>query len=98
MDEPFGALDAQTKEQMQQFLLELWEKTHVTVLMITHDVEEAIYLSQRVYVMDVNPGRIKSEITIPFPEHRDLDIKLSSDFVHIKRQILHTLRDEVSPV
>jgi len=61
MDEPFGALDAQTKEQMQQFLLELWEKTHVTVLMITHDVEEAIYLSQRVYVMDTHPGRIKVE-------------------------------------
>ncbi|MBD0339624.1 MAG: ABC transporter ATP-binding protein, partial [Microcoleus sp. Co-bin12] len=78
MDEPFGALDAQTKEQMQQFLLELWEKTHVTVLMITHDVEEAIYLSQRVYVMDTHPGRIKLEIPISLPEHRDLDIKLSS--------------------
>lgn len=93
MDEPFGALDAQTKEQMQQFLLELWEKTHVTVLMITHDVEEAIYLSQRVYVMDTHPGRIKLEIPIPLPEHRDLDIKLSSKFVEIKRQIIHALRD-----
>jgi NitT/TauT family transport system ATP-binding protein len=93
MDEPFGALDAQTKEQMQQFLLELWEKTHVTVLMITHDVEEAIYLSQRVYVMDTHPGRIKLEIPISLPEHRDLDIKLSTKFVEIKRQIIHTLRD-----
>ena len=93
MDEPFGALDAQTKEQMQQFLLELWEKTHVTVLMITHDVEEAIYLSQRVYVMDTHPGQIKIEIPIPLPEHRDLDIKLSTKFVEIKRQIIHTLRD-----
>lgn len=93
MDEPFGALDAQTKEQMQQFLLELWEKTHVTVLMITHDVEEAIYLSQRVYVMDTHPGRIKIEIPILLPEHRDLDIKLSPKFVEIKRQIIHTLRD-----
>jgi NitT/TauT family transport system ATP-binding protein len=97
MDEPFGALDAQTKEQMQQFLLELWEKTHVTVLMITHDVEEAIYLSQRVYVMDNHPGRIKIEIPIPLPEHRDLDIKLSSKFVEIKRQIIHTLRDAAHP-
>lgn len=98
MDEPFGALDAQTKEQMQQFLLELWEQTHITVLMITHDVEEAIYLSQRVCVMGTKPGRITSEIVIPLPEHRDLDIKLSSEFVDIKRQILHSLRNEVSLV
>lgn len=95
MDEPFGALDAQTKEQMQQFLLELWEQTHVTVLMITHDIEEAIYLSQRVYVMGVNPGRIKFQFTIQLPEHRDLDIKLSPEFVGIKRQIIHTLRDQI---
>ena len=94
MDEPFGALDAQTKEQMQQFLLELWEKTHITVLMITHDVEEAIYLSQRVYVMGTHPGRIKLEIPISLPEHRELDIKLSSKFVDIKRQIIHSLRDD----
>ncbi|MGB8701124.1 MAG: ABC transporter ATP-binding protein [Thermosynechococcaceae cyanobacterium] len=93
MDEPFGALDAQTKEQMQQFLLELWEQTHVTILMITHDVEEAIYLSQRVYVMSAHPGRLHSEIPIVLPEHRDLDIKLSPEFVEIKRQVLHALRD-----
>ncbi|WP_041268351.1 ABC transporter ATP-binding protein [Geitlerinema sp. PCC 7407] len=92
MDEPFGALDAQTKEQMQQFLLELWEQTHITVLMITHDVEEAIYLSQRVYVMGAHPGRIESEIGIQLPEHRDLDIKLSPEFVEIKRQVLQALR------
>ena len=92
MDEPFGALDSQTKEQMQQFLLELWEKTHVTVLMITHDVEEAIYLSQKVYVMSTHPGKIEREITILLPEHRDLDIKLSPDFIAVKRQINHLLR------
>ncbi len=92
MDEPFGALDAQTKEQMQEFLLDLWEKTHVTVLMITHDVEEAIYLSQRVYVMGVSPGHIKVEIPIPLGEHRELDIKLSAEFVEIKRQIIQALR------
>lgn len=97
MDEPFGALDAQTKEQMQQFLLELWEKTHVTVLMITHDVEEAIYLSQRVYVMGVNPGHIQQEISIQLPEHRDLEIKLNPEFVGIKRQIIHALHSKASP-
>jgi len=98
MDEPFGALDAQTKEQMQQFLLELWEQTHITILMITHDVEEAIYLSQRVYVMSSRPGRIKSEISIHLPEHRELDIKLASNFVDIKRQVILALRDGSAPV
>jgi NitT/TauT family transport system ATP-binding protein len=94
MDEPFGALDAQTKEQMQQFLLELWEQTHTTVLMITHDVEEAIFLSQRVYVMSNRPGRLKLEVPITLPEPRDLEIKLSSEFVDIKRDIIHSLREE----
>jgi NitT/TauT family transport system ATP-binding protein len=90
MDEPFGALDAQTKEQMQEFLLELWEKTHVTVLMITHDVEEAIYLAQRIYVLGL--GQVKGEIPIRLPEHRELDIKLSPEFVDIKRQVISVMR------
>lgn len=93
MDEPFGALDAQTKEQMQQFLLELWEKTHVTVLMITHDVEEAIFLSQRVYVLSARPGRVKLEVPVTLPERRDLEMKLSAEFVEIKRKVLHALRE-----
>ena len=92
MDEPFGALDAQTKEQMQQFLLELWDQTHVTILMITHDVEEAIFLSQRVYVMSARPGRIKLEVPIGLPLQRDLEMKLSPEFIAIKAQILHSLR------
>ena len=94
MDEPFGALDAQTKEQMQQFLMELWEQTHTTVLMITHDVEEAIFLSQRIYVMSSRPGRLKLEVPIALPEHRDLEMKMSSKFIGIKRDIVHALRDE----
>lgn len=94
MDEPFGALDAQTKEQMQQFLLGLWEQTHTTILMITHDVEEAIFLSQRVFVMSAHPGQLKHEITINLPEHRDLDVKLSTDFIDIKREIIHSLRED----
>jgi ABC-type nitrate/sulfonate/bicarbonate transport system ATPase subunit len=93
MDEPFGALDAQTKEQMQQFLLELWGQTHTTILMITHDVEEAIYLSQRVYVMSSHPGRIKQEVAIDLPSPRHLDLKLSTEFLGIKREIIHALRD-----
>jgi ABC-type nitrate/sulfonate/bicarbonate transport system ATPase subunit len=93
MDEPFGALDAQTKEQMQQFLLELWGQTHTTILMITHDVEEAIYLSQRVYVMSSHPGRIKQEVAIDLPSPRHLDLKLSTEFLGVKREIIHALRD-----
>jgi NitT/TauT family transport system ATP-binding protein len=92
MDEPFGALDAQTKEQMQQFLLELWNKTHVTILMITHDVEEAIFLSQRVYVMSARPGQIKLDVPIDLPQQRDLELKLSAEFIAIKAHILHVLR------
>ena len=94
MDEPFGALDAQTKEQMQQFLQRLWEQTHITVMMITHDVEEAIFLSKRIYVMSARPGCIKNEITVNLPEHRELDLKLAPEFVNIKRDILHALRDD----
>lgn len=93
MDEPFGALDAQTKEQMQQFLLELWKQTNTTIWMITHDVEEAVFLSQRIYVMSANPGQIKSEIAIALPEPRDVEIKLSREFMDIKREVMHSLRD-----
>ncbi len=93
MDEPFGALDAQTKEQMQQFLLGLWEQTHKTILMITHDVEEAIFLSQRIYVMSAHPGRIKEEVQIDLPPHRELEIKLDAEFIRIKRHIIHALHD-----
>jgi NitT/TauT family transport system ATP-binding protein len=93
MDEPFGALDAQTKEQMQKFLLELWEQTHTTILMITHDLEEAVFLSQRIYVMSAHPGQIKQDFQVPLPEHRDLEMKLDPDFIQIKRTIIHALHD-----
>ncbi|KPQ36302.1 MAG: NitT/TauT family transport system ATP-binding protein [Phormidesmis priestleyi Ana] len=91
MDEPFGALDSQTKEQLQAFFHDLWAKTHITVLMITHDVEEAIFLSQRVFIMDRN-GQIKKTIPINLPAHRELDMKLTADFLDYKREIVHLLR------
>jgi ABC-type nitrate/sulfonate/bicarbonate transport system ATPase subunit len=91
MDEPFGALDAQTKEQMQKFMQELWERTHITILMVTHDVEEAIFLSQRIYVMSSHPGRIKEEIQIDLPDQRELALKLEPQFVDIKRQVVNLL-------
>jgi ABC-type nitrate/sulfonate/bicarbonate transport system ATPase subunit len=93
MDEPFGALDAQTKEQMQKFLLELWEQTHTTILMITHDLEEAAFLSQRIYVMSAHPGQIKQEVKVKLPAQRDLEMKLDPAFIQIKRAIIHALHD-----
>jgi ABC-type nitrate/sulfonate/bicarbonate transport system ATPase subunit len=92
MDEPFGALDAQTRDQLQQFFRELWDETHITVLMITHDVEEAVFLSERIYVMGVNPGQIKQEIDVILPAQRDSEIKLSLEFQQIKRQVLQQLQ------
>ncbi len=91
MDEPFGALDAQTKEQMQKFLLELWEQTHTTILMITHDLEEAVFLSQRIYVMSAHPGQIKHDVCVSLPEQRTLEMKLDPEFIQIKRAIIHAL-------
>ncbi|PZO59610.1 MAG: ABC transporter ATP-binding protein [Phormidesmis priestleyi] len=91
MDEPFGALDSQTKEQLQSFFHDLWEKTHITVLMITHDVEEAIFLSQRVYVMD-RSGKMRETVDIGLPQRRELDMKLTPEFLAYKKAIIHMLR------
>lgn len=96
MDEPFGALDAQTKERMQQFLLELWQRTQTTILMITHDVEEAVFLSQRLYVMTSHPGTIKTEMKIDLPSDRTHHTKRSSTFQDYKEAVLDLLRDESS--
>jgi NitT/TauT family transport system ATP-binding protein len=93
MDEPFGALDAQTKEQLQLFMKGLWERTHLSVLMVTHDVEEACFLSERIYVMGRNPGHIKAEIPIHLPRHRPLDLKLDAQFIQVKRQVINALAD-----
>ncbi len=70
MDEPFGALDVQTKETMQQFLLELWNRTGTSILMITHDVREAVFLSQRIYVMTARPGTVQAELEIDLGDVR----------------------------
>ena len=91
MDEPFGALDSQTKEQLQAFFHDLWQKTPITVLMITHDVEEAIFLSQRVFVMS-RSGQIKETMHINLPRQRNLDMKLSPEFLDYKRSIVRMLR------
>ena len=70
LDEPFGALDAQTRGRMQEFLLDVWRATGTTILLVTHDVEEAVFLSQRIYVLSSHPGRVMAEVAVPFPADR----------------------------
>ncbi len=94
MDEPFGALDAQTREEMQELLLLLSRHERTTILFVTHDVEEAIYLSTRILVFSARPGHIIREVQVPFGPHRDLDIKLSGEFMRLKREILELLHQE----
>lgn len=95
MDEPFGALDAQTRLLMQELLLDVWETNRTTVLFVTHDVEEAILLSDRVYVMTARPGRFKTEVTVDLPRPRSLLETESDDrFVKLRRRVLTLIREE----
>jgi ABC-type nitrate/sulfonate/bicarbonate transport system ATPase subunit len=88
LDEPFGALDAQTKLSMQEWLLTLWADVGKTIVFVTHDVEEAIYLSDEVYVMGTRPGRIIEHIQVALPHPRSRKILTSSEFAAIKEQCL----------
>ena len=92
LDEPFGALDLQIRETMQDFLLNLWQRTGLTVLLITHDVEEALVLAQRVHVLAPNPGRIIRSLDVIL-DKSDLDqLRLSSDFLQLRRSLATSLR------
>ncbi|MDR7866440.1 MAG: ABC transporter ATP-binding protein [Sporomusaceae bacterium] len=94
MDEPFGALDAQTRAVMQELLLSVWEESHKTILFVTHDVDEAVFMGDTVYVMTARPGRIKARIAVPLPRPRSYDIKVSDVFLDIKKEILGLIREE----
>ena len=87
MDEPFGALDAQTKERMQSDLLKTWGRSKKTIIFVTHDIEEAIFLSDRVIVMSARPGRIRHIEEISLPRPRDNEMRLTDDFLQIKRKL-----------
>ena len=87
MDEPFGALDAQTRTQLQQELLDTWEKEQKTCFFITHDVDEAIILGQRVVIMSARPGRIKDIVDIDIPYPRNQETKMSPRFLELKNRI-----------
>ncbi|MGH3859010.1 ABC transporter ATP-binding protein [Actinokineospora sp.] len=92
LDEPFGALDVQTKEDMQVLVRQVWRDTGTTVLMVTHDVEEAVFLGGRVVVLACDPGRVAADIAVALPEDRDLAIKRDPDFLALRASIEDIVR------
>jgi NitT/TauT family transport system ATP-binding protein len=94
MDEPFGALDAQTRVVMQEILTNMWQQFRISVLFITHDIEESIFLSDRIYVMTARPGRIKAEITVPLPRPRTAEMTYGAEFIGIVQRLKALIREE----
>ncbi len=92
MDEPFGALDAQTRGDMQELLLRIWGETASTVLFVTHDVDEAIYLADRIYVLCARPGTIIEDVPVPLGRPRDPSMKQTSEFHELQQHVLACLR------
>jgi NitT/TauT family transport system ATP-binding protein len=95
MDEPFGALDAQTRELMQEELNAIWQQTRNTVLFVTHDIDEAIYLADRVVVFTARPGRIKDEIEVKLGRPRRADVRKTAPYMSYRNRVWDLLRDEV---
>lgn len=94
MDEPFGALDAQTRSVMQELVLGIWQRSRRTVIFVTHDVEEAALLADRVIVLSPHPGRIKAEVEVPLGRPRTAETVLTNEFVAVKRAISGLVRQE----
>lgn len=94
MDEPFGALDNQTRVLMQELLLGIWEQAQKTVLFVTHDIDEAIFMASRVLVFSARPGRIKAEIGVDFPHPRHYTLKTSPEFMALKARLTEEIRAE----
>jgi NitT/TauT family transport system ATP-binding protein len=94
MDEPFGALDTQTRVVMQEILTNMWQKFRISVLFITHDIEEAIFLSDRIYVMTARPGRIKAEIKVPLPRPRTSAMTETPEFIRLVHELKRLIREE----
>ncbi len=87
MDEPFGALDAQTRARMQSYLMQIWRNVDITIIFITHDLDEAVYLSDRILVLDANPGTVREMIEVPVPQPRSPEQHLSPEFLATKAHI-----------
>ena len=94
MDEPFGALDAQTRAVMQDLVLEIRRKERTTTLFITHDIDEAVYLSDRIFVMTARPGRFKAELKVPFGDDRDDSTRDSPEYFELRKEVHHLLHEE----
>jgi NitT/TauT family transport system ATP-binding protein len=92
LDEPFGALDVQTKEDMQVFLRTIWQHTGTTVVLVTHDVEEAVFLGQRVVVLGSDPGHVASVVSVPFGTERDLGLKRTPEFLALRAEVEDLVR------
>jgi ABC-type nitrate/sulfonate/bicarbonate transport system ATPase subunit len=95
MDEPFGALDHQTRELMQELLQGIWEAERKTVLFVTHDIDEAIFMGNRVVVMSARPGRIKCDIPVPIAHPRHYSVKTTPAFMELKARLTEEIRVEV---
>ncbi len=93
LDEPFGALDALTRAEMQRWLLEVWDADRQTILLVTHDVDEAVLLSDRVYVMSPRPGRVVLEVAVELPRPRPADLPVTQEFAALKQRLLVPLMD-----
>jgi len=94
MDEPFGALDAFTREEMNHLVEEIYLDTKTTIVLITHSIDEAIFLSDRVYCMTARPGSIKAEIPIPLERPRQQSMMMSSEFLALRRGLMSLIREE----
>ncbi|NRF71986.1 ABC transporter ATP-binding protein [Aquincola sp. S2] len=94
MDEPFGALDAQTRIVMQEILTNMWQRLRISVLFVTHDIDEAVFLSDRILVMTARPGRIKAELTVPLPRPRTPEMTSSAAFLAMVQQLKSLIREE----
>ena len=92
LDEPFGALDALTRTALQEWLLEVWERHRQTILLVTHDIEEAILLADRIYVLSPRPAHVQATFEVPFGRPRALDLLVEPSFVELKARLLATLR------
>lgn len=97
LDEPFGALDVQTKEDMQLFLREVWRAEGTTIVMVTHDVEEAVFLGQRVLVLGIEPGRIVADLPVDLPPERDLHSRRDPRFLALRAEVEDLVRGQLAP-
>ncbi|MFE0015960.1 ABC transporter ATP-binding protein [Mesorhizobium sp. NPDC059054] len=96
MDEPFGALDALTRGQMQELLMQIWQEHRLTVIFVTHDVSEAVYLSDRIFVMGLNPGRIKETIPVTFARPRANGEGHDPELLELQARVLRSIREEIA--